>query len=196
MTRVRLTVVAVAGLIITAAAAFSFVGGSGAGQEALPKALLRDRVARDALPARVVGALDEVGFETRSSRAVARGIYLVERDMSGEEHLCLVSTNGGALGSGCNPKASFFHGQTLLWSIDEKGKPSAPTWLSISGVVTPKVRAVRANFGGISLKSEVTPDGGFVIEATDEALAAGRPTTLEALNQAGGVVTTIALPTE
>jgi hypothetical protein len=196
MTRVRLSVVAVAGFVIAAVAAFSIVGRSGAGQEPLPHALLRDRVARDVLPARAAGALGEVGFKTRSSRAVARGIYLVERDIDGDEHLCLVSTNGGVLGSGCNPKASFFHGQTLLWSIDEKGEPAAPTWLSISGVATPKVKAVRVNFGGISLKSAVTPDGGFVIEATDEALAGGRPTTLEALNEAGVVIATIALPTE
>jgi hypothetical protein len=159
--------------------------------ESPPSAFARARVASDALPAALVPRARTLGFSVEDSRRIAPNLYLVEREGG---LLCTAFTRSGGVSGGCAPKGSFFHGEPVTFGIDEAGHPSSPRALVISGVARPEIRRLRAVFGNVTVETTTTADGGFILTATAEALAEGRPTALHALNAAGNVVKPYDLP--
>jgi hypothetical protein len=175
-----------AGLILGFGRSTSAVG------ELPPSAFARARVASDAFPPALVSRARSLGFSVEDSRRIAPNLYLLEREGG---RLCTAFTRNGGVSGGCSSKGSFFHGEPLTFGIDEAGHPSSPNALVISGVARPEVRRLRAVFGNVTIETTTTADGGFVLTATAEALAQGRPTVLHALNAAGTVVKSYDLPT-
>lgn len=178
-------------LPILAGLILAFGRPTSAGGESPPIAFARARVASDALPAALVPRARTLGFSVDDSRRVAPDLYIVEREGG---LLCTAFTRNGGVSGGCSPKDSFFRAEPVTFGIDEAGHPSSPNALVISGVARPEIKRVRAVFGDLTVEAATTTDGGFVLNATAEALAQGRPTVLHALNATGTVVRSYELP--
>lgn len=175
-------------------AALTLPGFIGASRNNSPDVLSKPAAKPDMLPATVAAVLEKVGFEPLTSRAVALDTYLVKRHAHGESLLCLVSTYNDRTSSGCNPEADFFAGRSVVWSMDEEGKPHKPAALWISGVAKPVIRTIRVGFGATAIEAVVSDDGGFFIKAPAEVLAQGRPQTLEGIDADGNVIESTSLP--
>lgn len=187
-----MTAAALTGLLIGAISfgAFSFVKSVHAGEEAPPSALERPARPSDALPDALRDRARALGLLSATARRLAPAIYLVARKGG---LLCLVTTARG-MSASCNRERTFFHGEKLVFGISEEGEPSAPTGVWIAGVARPEVAQVRARFRGTSLETRISADGGFSIQATETALASGRPTTLEAIGDGGTILRSYELP--
>jgi hypothetical protein len=162
-----------------------------AGGERVPAALERVPNASDAISEPSAVRLRSLGFDVETSRQIAPDLYLIEREGG---RLCTAYASKHAVSGGCRAKASFFAGEPLLFGIGERGGPNSPSFLVIDGVARPEVLRVRAHFGSVTLDTQPTPEGGFVLTATPEALAHGRPTLLEALDANGRVLKAYKLP--
>jgi len=158
-----------------------------------PHAVTRARTAGDAiagLPARLKTAASHVGLELGTTRQVAPDVFLANKN---DGELCMIGTAHG-MTMGCGSSSDFFGGNSVQYGISEDGAPSAPTALTIFGVVRPDVRSVRVVFPSGPVDEEVTVDGGFSVTATAAQLASGRPTQLIAYGQASRIIQTFALP--
>jgi hypothetical protein len=176
------------GLGAGAFAGLGHVRGGGAAPEQPPAALSRAARASDALPAAVLPRADSVGVDTASTRRIAPSTYIARRR---EGMICVVSTWAG-MSMSCNPAASFFHGQPLVFGVAEQGSPVAPTAARVAGIAREEVASVRLILGTTALDATPSADGGFVIDATPTA---SPPTALEALDRRGDVLATYRLPT-
>jgi len=178
-------VVAVAFVAATIAGVLSQRPSHAAG-DPLPEALIRNRTPADAVPAAAASVLERIGFDVSNSRQVEGDVYLVTRHRG----LCVVSVIGSELPFGCARPGAFFKGHRLFFTIDEDGRPSAPSRLHVAGVARGDVASVRLHFGALVRTVDVTSDGGFSYTADPEALDAGEPTLLEALDRSGHALET------
>ena len=129
-------VVAVAFVAATIAGVLSQRPSHAAG-DPLPEALIRNRTPADAVPAAAASVLERIGFDVSNSRQVEGDVYLVTRHRG----LCVVSVIGSELPFGCARPGAFFKGHRLFFTIDEDGRPSAPSRLHVAGVARGDDRA-------------------------------------------------------
>jgi hypothetical protein len=178
-------------VVLAAVGAAVLLRPTSAGESPHPAALDRARESADALP-RDPTRLAKLGFDPASSRRVASHLYLVRR-AGGQLCQMVVHDNGGG-GGGCGPAGEFFHGNEIVVGTGWDGRPSNPTSVWVAGVGRRNVAAVRIHFGAVTREVALTTDDGFYYEATAEDLAAGFPTTIDAVGANGRVLATYPLP--
>jgi hypothetical protein len=185
---------AAVGIVTVGALLISTRHGSSAGPNPAPAALARARVAADALPAEFSRGVSEKHLNAAGSRRVDAQIWLVPS--TDGRTLCMAGVHsGGALSMSCNPAGDFFNEKQLVWGISEQGQPSAPSSAEVMGVARAGVSTVVVHFGSATRQADVAADGGFTVTGDAAALAAGPPSSLDALDAGGKLLEHDELPT-
>ena len=192
MRRTKSIIVLSLGLISTVVATtVLLLGESRAGDAPLPSALDRERVPSDVLPGPSAEKLAARGFHPSTSRRVADGVYIAEREGG---RLCYLVDTAGGLSGGCAFATDFFNGKAIVFGVGQSGKPDAPSSVTVAGVARPGIELVRIHFGPIFRSVEVSRDGGFIYSADSKALEASPVTSVEAIGRGGRVIAAYPVP--